>query len=376
MGKTATRRLTQHHKDTPYERPCPQFQDLVAESRTISDQLGSAKSTLAAHRSALKSFRDFCGDCGATEDMVRAETTDSMCAYATWLTTYKSTNKGVISAASARQYISSARGAFAAHRSPLPPANKYQLERHLDALDRREVQTKGIPEQRKHPLMMDMLVNLCSDEDYLAADADEKPCAALMPDFTFNKIMATAGTAIAFATANRHCNIAVTTQKDFNPKVHCCRDDFQTSKDGLRFLHKPTKPDQAGKTWKGWSPPCPAIPGHPACPIKALRIRDRLLPAFAGANPLLMVKHKGILRPMRTDTLKQMGTDRALPMCPPSVTSVSTRHGHATVAIERGQSAETISQFAKWKDPNSWRTYARVSKKAAESYFSSMYSTS
>lgn len=373
MGKTAARRRAQHHEDTPYERPCPQFQDLIAESRTISDQLGSAKSTLAAHKSALRSMNDFFADCGATEDMVRADTTDSMCAYATWLTTYKSTNKGVISAASARQYISSARGAFAAKRSPLPAANKYLLERHLDALDRREVQTKGVPEQRKYPLMMDMLVSLCSDEDYLAADAPDATNAALIPDNVFNKIMATAGTAIAFATANRHCNIAVTTQKDFNPKVHCCRSDFDTAEGALRFKHKPTKPDQSGRTWKGWSPPCPASPGHPACPIKALRIRDRLLPAFTGEDPLLMVKRGGVLKPMRTETLKQLGTDRALPMCPPSVTSVSTRHGHATVAIERGQSAETISQFAKWKDPSSWRTYARVSKKAAKSYFGSMY---
>ena len=260
-------------------------------------------------------------------------------------------------------------------RTPIKGVDQDMLNRHLDALDRRELLERGMPPLRKHPMELDMLSAICSSPAYtqLAAAVRAKKPPPDLDDTDFNSVMAAVATALAFATANRHCNIGTVVQSRFNHNTNATRADFVIEGASFKYRHKPTKPDKTGSAWRGWSPSCPAI-AHKACPVLALQIRDKLVPPGPPNQPLILSRTGACLRPMRTARIKELASDLALPMCPPGVTSVSTRQGHATSALQAGNSSEMISQFGKWTDPRSWRTYARVSNKAAKSYFYSIYS--
>jgi hypothetical protein len=155
--------------------------------------------------------------------------------------------------------------------------------------------------------------------------------------------------------------------------ILAARGDIKFSNDGFRYEHNPCKNDQHAKIWKGPSPLFPAIPSRLCCPLRAIQVRDALLPGAAPTDPLFAVYARdGALRPLTGKQLKSLALDKLLHLCPASCTSVSARVGHATAAFSAGMSADAIKQFGKWRS-DTWRTYARVTDDAARQYVSAVF---
>jgi hypothetical protein len=308
-------------------------------------------------------------------DEFAAAPTEGLCAFAQWCSDRPRCKAfGPLRAASVEQYVGTLISAMRIRHTPLK-VDRSRLNFFFGALLRQETHTLGPPQLKKAPLTADMLDALCASPHYAAvssAVSAGRPPPRLAPR-AFNTVIAAAAACYSLATGARASSVTAASQLEFNPLIHAARGDIVFSNDGFRYEHKPCKNDQHAKIWKGPSPLFPAIPSRLCCPLRAIQVRDALLPDAAPTDPLFAVYARdGALRPLTGKQLKSLALDKLLHLCPASCTSVSARVGHATAAFSAGMSADAIKQFGKWRS-DTWRTYARVTDDAARQYVSAVF---
>ena len=302
--------------------------------------------------------------------------TDSVCAFAQWCTDRaRSSTFGPLKAASVEQYVGSLLSALRIRHKPIV-VDRAQLNFFMGALRRKETNLVGPPAVRKMPLTADLLDVLCAEPTYrgiVLHITKNAPMPAMGPS-EVNRAVATAAACFAFATANRASSVAVEVAADFNPLVHATRSDLEVGSFSVRYLHKPTKNDKNGRIWRGMSPVIPRVSSRLCCPVMAIRVRDALFPQAMGEGcPLFpCFSARGGASPLSCKQYKKWGVDRLLRLCPPGITSLSARSGHATAAFEAGASPAMIQQFGKWKS-DTWKVYTRVTDKAARAHVLSLY---
>lgn len=371
-------------KASPYQPPTPALdlapaglQAWAARAQATCHVWGLASSTSSAHRTVQKQFWFFVDSVARCSfDEFAAAPTEGLCAFAQWCSERdKCKAFGPLRAASVEQYVGSLISALRIRHTPLK-VDRARLNFFFGALLRQETHCRGPPPLKKAPLTADMLDTLCATPPYEAvssAVSAGRPPPQLAPR-AFNAVMAAAAACYSLATGARASSVASPSQLEFNPLIHAARGDIHFSPGGFRYEHKPCKNDKHAKIWKGPSPLFPAVPGRLCCPLKALQVRDALLPSADPADPLFAVYARdGTLRPLTCKQLKSLALDKLLHMCPASCTSVSARVGHATAAFSAGMPADSIKQFGKWRS-DTWRTYARVTDEAARQYVSAVFS--
>ena len=349
----------------------------AAKAQATCTTWGLAKSTSSAHATVQRQFWFYINSVARCSfaDFVRSPT-DSVCAFAQWCADRpKSNSFGPLRAASVEQYVGSLLSAMRIRHKPIA-VDRAQLNFFMGALRRRETNLRGPPAVRKLPLTADLLDVLCAEPAYRSVVLHVTKGAPMpaLGAVEVNRTVATAAACFAFATANRASSVAVEAAADFNPLIHAARSDLVMGSFSVRYQHKPTKNDKNGHIWRGMSPVIPRVSSRLCCPVLAIRVRDALFPqAMAEGCPLFpCFSARGGVSPLSCKQYKRWGLDRLLRLCPPGITSLSARSGHATAAFEAGASPAMIQQFGKWKS-DTWRVYTRVTDKAARAHVLSLY---
>ena len=349
----------------------------AAKAQATCTTWGLAKATSSAHATVQRQFWAYIGSvarCSFAEFVQNP--TDNVCAFAQWCADRaKSSAYGPLKAASVEQYVGSLLSSMRIRHKPIA-VDRVQLNFFMGALRRRETNLVGPPAVRKMPLTADLLDVLCAEPAYrdIVLHVNKNAPMPVMSASAANQAVATAAACFAFATANRASSVAVGAAADFNPLVHATRSDLEVASFSVRYLHKPTKNDKDGHIWRGMSPVIPRVSSRACCPVLAIKVRDALFPQAMGKDSPLFpcFSARGLISPLSCKQYKKWGIDRLLRLCPPGITSLSARSGHATAAFEAGASPAMIQQFGKWKS-DTWRVYTRVTDKAASAHVLSLY---